>query len=165
MTLYEINDQIMAVLGRMAEETDENGEFEDFLVDELEALQMARDEKLEAIGCYIKNLDAECEALKAEIKNLKDRLDKKIAKSERLEEYVKHDLLFHGDTKKEFTRVVFSFRKSTLVSITSLDDVPEEYGTVKSEFVVDKKKISAAIKSGETVPGAELVEKQNLQIK
>ena len=165
MTLYEINESIRAVLDAMADEQTETGEIDDSFIFELDRLQEQRDEKLEAIGCYIKNLDAEAEAIKTEINALKARMDAKIRKSERLEEYVKNNLLENGDTKKEFPRVCFSFRKSTLVSITDVDAIPSEYKEECIEWKPVKKEIGLALKMGKDVPGAELVTKQNLQIK
>ena len=165
MTLYEINESIKAVLDAMSLEQDENGEIDDSYIFELDRLQEQRDEKLEAIGCYIKNLDAEAEAIKTEINALKARMDAKIRKSERIEEYVKNNLLENGDTKKEFPRVCFSFRKSTLVSITDVDAIPSEYKEECVEWKPVKKEIGLALKMGKAVPGAELVTKQNLQIK
>ena len=46
-----------------------------------------------------------------------------------------------------------------------MDLIPDEYLTVKTETVVYKSIIKDAIKHGGTVPGAELVERQNIQIK
>ena len=165
MTLYEINTEIASILDNMDAYVDEDGCVDESYLEQLEQLQQARDEKLEAIGCYIKNLDAEAEAIKTEINALKARMDAKIRKSERLEEYVKNNLLENGDTKKEFPRVCFSFRKSTLVSITDVDAIPSEYKEECVEWKPVKKEIGLALKMGKDVPGAELVTKQNLQIK
>ena len=59
--------------------------------------------------------------------------------------------------------VAVSYRKSTAVEITDLDALPFAY-TV-TEIKPDKERIAAALKNGETVPGAELVERNNIQIK
>ena len=165
MTLYEINEQIKAIMDAMNVEMDENGEFDYSYIDQLNELNQARDQKLEAIGCYIKNLDAEAKAIKAEEDALKERRERLEAKAERLEEYVKNDILSHGETKKEFTRVAFSFRTSTQVSITNADAIPKEYKEERVEWVPVKKDIKTALQLGKDVPGAELVTNQNLQIK
>lgn len=165
MTLYEINEQINAIMDAMNVEMDENGEFDYSYIDQLNELQQARDQKLEAIGCYIKNLEAEAKAIKAEEDALKERRGRLEAKAERLEEYVKNDILAHGETKKEFARVAFSFRKSTQVSITDETKIPKEYKEERVEWVPVKKDIKTALQLGKDVPGAELITKQNLQIK
>ena len=165
MTLYEINEQIKAIMDAMNVEMDENGEFDYSYVDQLNALNEAREDKLEAIGCYIKNLDAEAKAIKEEMDALKARYSQKVAKSERLEEYLKNDLLEHETMKFETPKVAFSFRKSTQVSIKDERMIPFEYGENVTEFKIHKKAIKQAIQDGKEVPGAELVTYQNLQIK
>ena len=65
MTLYEINRNIEDILNRMFEEVDEEtGEVNPEIVTELAELNEARDMKLDNIGAYIKNIDAEAKAIK-----------------------------------------------------------------------------------------------------
>lgn len=166
MTLYEINAQIQSILDRMYEEVDEEtGEVNAELMTELTEMNEARDMKLDNIGAYIKNLDAEAKAIKDEMDALKKRLDSKKNKIERLKAYVADDLMSHGDTKKESARVVFSFRKSKAVEITDETLIPKDFLTIKTEVKPDKVEIKHAIDAGKEVPGAELVERQSLQIK
>ena len=58
-SLYEINQAIMDCMDM------ETGEILD--VQQLDALQMQLEDKLEGIGCWIKNLEAEAAAYKAEM--------------------------------------------------------------------------------------------------
>ena len=68
MTLYEINRNIEDILNRMFEEVDEEtGEVNPEIVTELAELNEARDTKIDNIGAYIKNLDAEAKAIKDEM--------------------------------------------------------------------------------------------------
>lgn len=166
MTLYEINSQIEALLDRMYETVDEEiGEVNEDITAELAELNMARDQKLDNIGAYIKNLDAEAKAIKDEMDALKKRLDSKKNKIESLKEYVANDLQYHGDTKKESPRVVFSFRKSKAVEITDESLIPSGYIVTKTETRVDKIAIKHAIDECCEVPGAVLVDRLSLQIK
>lgn len=166
MNLYEINKNIEDLLDRMFEEVDEEtGEVKRELVTELAELNQARDEKLDNIGCYLKNLQAEYLAIKAEITNLKDRLQSKENKIERLKAYVAQDLIAHGESKKESARVVFSFRTSKSINVTDEDKLPVYLKTEKVEWVPNKKAIKEAIEGGEEVAGAEIIVNQNLQIK
>ena len=166
MTLYEINQNIESALERMFTEVDEEtGEVNEDITAELAELNMARDQKLDNIGAYIKNLDAEAKAIKDEIDALKKRLDSKKNKIERLKEYVANDLQYHGDTKKESARVVFSFRKSKAVEITDESLIPIDYIVTKTETRVDKIAIKHAIDECCEVPGAVLVDRVSLQIK
>lgn len=72
MNLFEINAEIEACV-KLENSEDfvnmETGEIID--VDALNALTMERDTKLRNIGCWVLNLDAEEEALKNLIKNIK----------------------------------------------------------------------------------------------
>lgn len=165
MTLYEINEQMLNILGLMDLEMESDGEISVDLEKALNDLKQTREEKLEAIGCYIKNLEAECKALKEEEDSLKARRGAKSKKIERLEEYIKNDLIMHGEKKKEFTKVSYSFRKSTQVSITDEDAIPKIYKEECIEWKPVKAEIKRALQLGEDVPGAELVDYQNLQIK
>lgn len=166
MTLYEINAQIRDILDRMYEEVDEDtGEVNDELMTQLAEMNEARDMKLDNIGAYIKNLDAEAKAIKDEIDALKKRYESKKNKIESLKEYVANDLQYHGDTKKESARVVFSFRKSKAVEITDESLIPKDYIVTKTETRVDKIAIKHAIDECCEVPGAVLVDRVSLQIK
>ena len=59
-----------------------------------------------------------------------------------------------------------SFRKSEAVEFDAkcIGDVPEEFLKFKDPEL-DKVAFKKAIKAGESVPGCELVQRQNLQIK
>ena len=62
MNLYEIDNAILECVDM------ETGEIID--MDKLSGLQMVRDQKIENIGCWIKNLLSDAEALKSEKKIL-----------------------------------------------------------------------------------------------
>ena len=166
MTLYEINSQINNLMDIIFDSVDEEtGEVDPELMAQLSTLNLERDQKLDNIGAYIKNLDAEAKAIKDEMDALKKRLDSKKNKIERLKAYVADDLMAHGDAKKESARVVFSFRKSKAVEITDETLLPKDFIITKTETKPDKVEIKHAIDAGKEVPGAELVERQSLQIK
>lgn len=165
MTLYEINQEIAAIIDDLEYIDEETGEvyISEEALARLQQLNIDRDVKLENIGAFIKNLDAEVKAMKDEIKNLRERIGRKERKAEQLAQMVNVDLQAHGETKKEFPKVAYSFRKSTAVEITDEEKLPKEY--MKVTYEPSKTEIKKAIQKGLEVPGAELVEKQNLQIK
>jgi hypothetical protein len=51
------------------------------------------------------------------------------------------------------------------VDVPDVAALPEAYRVVKTEVSADKKAIAAALKAGEAVPGASLVEGVSLQIR
>ena len=68
-SLYEINQQFLNAIGVAKVEAFENdGEIEETTADELDRLEMARDQKIENTALYIKNKVAEVAMIKAEEK-------------------------------------------------------------------------------------------------
>ena len=55
MTLYEIDKDIQVLIN-------EDGEIED--IERFDALAMERNKKIENVGCWVKNLDAEAAAIR-----------------------------------------------------------------------------------------------------
>lgn len=165
-SLYEINKQIAEIMEKMFTEVDEEtGELNEDYITILHGLNVCKDEKLENIGCYIKNLMAEAEAIKAEIKTLKERMDSKTKKVERLKQIVINQLIEDGIDKFEAPRCAFSFRNSEAVEISDESRLPREFLAQKVEFVPNKTEIKNAIKRGADVPGASLVTRKNLMMK
>ena len=157
MTLFEINEALMNFQFDIDEET---GEI--LNAKELETLEMARDEKIENVGLWVKNLKAEAEAIKAEKDAMAKRQKQAENKAKSLENY-----LYFATQGKPFTtpRVAISYRKSEAVEIVDETAIPEQYVNIEVVSKPNKKAIKDAIKSGETVDGCTLVERENIQIK
>lgn len=153
-SLYTINQEILNCVDL------ETGEITDF--DKFEALQMERNEKLENIALWVKNLLSEAEALKAEEKAFAERRKAAENKAESLKRYL--DSALKGQ-KFNTTKVAISYRKSTSVDVQDVEKLPEAYRKTVTTVSADKTAISAALKAGELVDGATLVEKNNLSIK
>ncbi len=166
-TLYQIDRAIEEALDiALAEQIDPvtgeilNGNFEQF-----ERLSAARDEKLENIGAYIKNLTAEAEAIKVEENNLKQRRQATEKRIERLKGYVADSMQNAGQSKFESPKAACSFRKSTKVDVIDLEAIPAEYIKITVEKSANKTEIGKLLKAGQEVPGCVLLENNNLQIK
>lgn len=153
-SLYEINEAIMNTIDL------ETGEIVDF--DKFEALQMERNEKLENIALWVKNLLSESEALKAEEKAFAERRKAAENKAESLKRYL--DSALNGQ-KFNTTKVAISYRKSTAVEVDESRLPAKWLREIPASYVVDKVEIAKALKAGEIVDGATLVEKNNLSIK
>lgn len=161
MNLFQIDTAILECLDA------ETGEILDF--DRLEQLQMARDQKLEGVALYIKDLAAEAAAIKAEEAALAERRKAKENKAARLKEYLTNAL---GGQSFETARVRLSFRSSVAVEISdeaTLLDWLEKHS--KENCInykapeIRKGEVGKLLKEGEEVPGAVLAERQNIQIK
>ena len=70
-----------------------------------------------------------------------------------------------GASKFETAKVKLSFRASEAVEITDQNEIPKDFLVEKVTVAPDKAAIKAAIKNGIYIPGAEIVRKENLQIK
>ena len=165
MTLYEIDHAISEAFEQAVDP--ETGE----LINEeawarLEALQMDREQKLENVALWVKDLNAEAAAIKAEEDALKRRRQSTEKKADSLKGYLASAL--GGSEKFKTARVAISWRRSeTAELLEGVDPVslPLEYQRVKVSVEADKTKLKEALKAGKTVEGVELVERQNIQIK
>ena len=162
MTLYEINNAIQDVLDYALDP--ETGEIlDDALMASYDQLRMDRDEKIENIGCFIKNLEADAKAIREAEKSLADRRRAAENKAEHLRNYLQFCL---AGQKFQSPRLAVSFRKSKKVVFDEvhLYDVPDDYLRYK-EPELDKKLVADALKAGEVIPGCELVESVSMIIK
>lgn len=163
MTIYEIDSSIAELLDP------DTGELLDY--EAFAALQMEREAKIENMALWYKDLSAEAKAIRDEEKALSERRKHAESKAERLKEYL--DIALAGQTYKT-PRVSVSYRKSTALEIAE-EDIPtviEELETCGLENCIQyqapkisKTELTKALKAGAVVPGAELVEHNNIQIK
>lgn len=137
MTLYEIEEKLYHRLNEGIAFDDETGE----VYTELD-LQKLLDEKMDDYCLFMKNEQAEIEALKNEKKNL----DKRIKAKEKKQEYLKNALMEfmkrHDMKKHETSKYVVSTRKSKRLIIDNADAIISEYrnnpDVVKVNYEVNK---------------------------
>lgn len=160
MKLYEINKELenCFILEEGAVVNKETGEILDSSY--LDSLLLEREEKIDGIACFIKNLKAEEEAIANEIKILQQRKKVKENKIESLKNYLGNVL---DGEKYESARARISYRSASSVLIEDEVIIPAKYITYEPK--VDKIGISAALKLGDTIPGAKLVTNTSIQIK
>lgn len=160
MNLYEINQQIESILSQV----DENGELPEPALDELEILAVDEQTKIENTALYYKNLLSDAKAIREEEVALAERRRKKEQKAEKLKEYLSGYLMAKDYKKYETPRMVLSFRKSVKTEVDEkvLPDSEKYWVTTRKP---DTAWIKTLLKDGNEVPGAKLVEHQNIQIK
>lgn len=155
MTLYEINNAILETVDP------ETGEIID--VERLNALEMERDTKISNVACWIKDLKAENEAIKAEKQNLTRRQETNDKKMESLKRWL--DFALNGEKFKD-GKVSISYRKSESVQFSdsfTIESLPSEFIKVTAEPM--KSEIKQAIKDGRTIEGCFIREDNNIQIR
>lgn len=156
MTLYELDKAI----ADFELEVNEDGEV--LNIDELDELNLAREQKIEGISLWVKNLEAEKEAVKHEKDNFADREKRLGKKIDSLKKYLTYAL----DGQKFSTpKVAVSFRKSESVLVKDKYLIPDSYMNLSVVREPNKAAIKNALKRGEEIMGVELLEKRNISIK
>jgi hypothetical protein len=120
-------------------------------------------EKLSNIWRLLKNFDAEADVLKAERQRLQERASAIKSKRERLRAYVEKCLHQGSPWKSETGLEAFSWRKSEAVEIFEENMIPDAYIEYKPSIL--KAEVKEKLKLGKEVPGARLIERNNLQVK
>lgn len=144
MKLYELTNEIRELFS--TEELD---------VDKLEALEIAFADKVESCCAVIREAEGAAATYKAEIDRLAALKRATENRAEWLKDYVRTCMEGAGETKINGRLFNVTLGKPTpVVSITGT--VPEEYQVVK--YSDDKTAIGRALKAGEQLPFAELVD-------
>lgn len=162
MNLYELSQNYIHLLSLLDDSDELN---KDAIQETLEALGDSIEVKAENYCKIIRKYEAEREAIKNEVVRLTDRAAHIAKKVDILKESLAQNLQKTGKTKIEGSLFTIGFRKSSSVNVINIDHLPDEYKREVREVVADKALIKERIKFGVEVPGAEIVEKQNLQIK
>lgn len=160
MNLYEITQeaQYLAVLLETEELT---AELEEALIINQDQLQA----KAVNYAKVIANYQAESDAIDQEIKRLKAMKESRDKKVEWLKESVKKAMLVSGIEKVESPLFKLSVRRSEAVEVDVVEALPTAFQNVKNVVTADKVAIKEAIKRGEFVMGARIIENFSLQIK
>lgn len=152
MNLYEIEQSILDCIDL------ETGEIID--AEKLENMQMAKEQKVRNIACYIKNLQADAKAYEEEEKTFYARKKAAQNKAENLKKYLAGFLNGEKVKGKEYA---ISWRKSSAVEIMDESKIPAEYHIPQPDKI-DKAGLKNALKSG-SIDGAKLVEHNNMIVK
>lgn len=162
-TLYEIDERLSNIF--LTEEgTAVDGSTGEVLDSQaLDALEMAKWDKVDAICRFIKNLQSDIAQYKEESDRLTARAKAAQKKLDSLTAYLAMHL--EAGKKADVPSAQIRWRKSTVVAIPDESLLPMKYMAQVITQKPDKVAIKNVLKSGGTVPGATLEEKQNLSIK
>ena len=161
MKLYEIDQAIESLVDQ------ETGEIQDWAA--FDQLQMERDQKIENVACWYKNLLAEAKAIRQEELALEARRHDLEAMAEKRKMWLRDALC---GQKFATAKCVFSFRKTTCVNVTDGSAVAkwaEESGN--ADLVnyyapkISKNDLAKLLKDNVEVPGAELVSGLSMGVK
>ncbi|ADE87517.1 gp157-like protein [Deep-sea thermophilic phage D6E] len=159
MKLYELTENYAKLL-EMAEEMDT-----DAIVDTLEALQEAIEDKAENIAKLIRNLEADVKVIRDEEKRLAERRQVIENKVERLKSYLQEQLETAGLQKVKRPTITVSIQNNP-PSVDVIDEtlIPADF-LIPQPAKVDKKSILERLKNGEAIPGVTLKQTKGVRIR
>lgn len=121
--------------------------------------------KIENTCKVIKEIESDSIGIDEEIKRLSALKKQKENTVKKLKEYVEFEMNGIGLTKVEGKLFKISFRKSKVVKVLDETKIPKEFIKIKTTETISKTDLGKALKNGEIIEGAELVENKSLQIK
>lgn len=155
MKLYELTGAFNQIAD-MLEYDSENAA----IIDTLESLDLAIEEKADGYAKLIRNQEASSKAFDEEIKRMRERKQAIDNNVKRMKLSLQNAMVEIGKTK--FKTDLFSFniqKNQPSVNIVDENLIPDEFKKIKIEF--DK----TAIKKAENVPGVELIQSESLRIR
>src|SRR5690606_17217587 len=159
-TLFEITQEVIELASLL-----EDGEFTPELEQQLAITREELDSKAENYVKVIRSVEGDISVIDAEIKRLKEIRDGKSRVVDRMKVALSTAMTVFKVDNIETALMKLFFRKSESVEVLDESLVPEQYKLSSVVVNPDKILIKKIIKSGEDVPGCEIVEKFNLQIK
>ena len=153
MTLYDIDERISALIDP------ETGEITDYGA--LDALTMARDEKIKQIIYAIRNAEAEVAVIQSEIERLTDKLKAAEKGVESTKAYLKYAL--NGEKYKDATTSIY-YRDTEAVVVSEGATLPEEFMKY-GKPTVNKTALGEALRAGADIPGASIEKRRSMIIK
>lgn len=159
MKLYELSNAYKELLER--EDLDPQA-----VVDTLDAIKDEIEVKADGIASVIDELRSSAERKKAKAKDWSESAKADLQRAQWLKQYLTSELDNAGIKKVETDNHLLSvrnFKASTVID--DFDTLPDDYKIEKTEIVGNKNRIYQALKAGETVPGAHLVDNRSVVIK
>jgi hypothetical protein len=150
--IYDIDRDIEACVDTETGEVNEEA---------LTALVMEREQKIDQLICWIKDMDNDITGIECEIGALKARKDHIEHTQERIKTYVQTAL---AGEKFKSDRNAVTYRKSSKVIVPDVWALPEEYVKYATP-TPNKAMIKQAIQAGEEVKGASIEESISMIIK
>ena len=162
MKLYEIADLFEEIM--LAGTDRETGVITDDCLNALSDLEIDFKEKAINTALYLKGEMAEGEACAKEAKRLLARADSHKNRAARLKDWLGEQVeRTLGHVTISDPRGEIKWRNSSSVRIDANAELPEQFLRVTT--APDKKAIGDTLKAGGTVPGCQIVETKNIQIK
>ena len=160
MTLYDIDAQIAALDGAAEDDMLIDAETGELISvsQALDALRMEREEKLENVACWVKNLCAEADAIREEENRLVKRRKAAETKAANLKSWLLAAMTREDGTtdKLKTGRVSISVKRNPPSTVVDDELLPSTYKVAKITYQANKELIKRELLAGGEVPGAHL---------
>ena len=150
--LYKLTDDYNGLLKLV-----EDGEFTaEEIADTLEGVNTAIDDKIQSVVMAMRNIQAEAEMCRAEVDRLLSRRRTCDNQVFRMKDYLRHEMEKAGRTKSKGLFSVSIGKPSERLVITNSEAIEVRF--LSTKIIINNADIKAAIKNGETVKGAEIID-------
>lgn len=163
--IYKLGDDYLMLANRLADTADEDGVVNADLLPVVSEARELIESKAVSIGCVVKQLDAYKSQVDEEVKRLTQMSKTLGNRIDYLKNATSTVLRQCGIERIDGIQTTISFRKSEETDPFDMEALPDDYKVVKTTVTPNKTKIREALKAGQAVPGARLIEKHNIQIK
>jgi hypothetical protein len=161
MNLYKISHEYQEVLNKTFDP--ETGEVNENAIALLELVEKDVKKKGIAVASYIKNLEAERNAIEEAKKEMALREKRLDDRASYLTDYLKSNMERCGMSEISCPYFVVKIKKCPVsVDVLNEEEIPSDYKKTKSVVSLDKVKLKEEMLAGVIVPGASL--KQNLRL-
>ncbi len=164
--LYEIANEYRALIDIINDIDPDEIDMDSF-TDALNAMQEGFSDKAANIGCLLREIEAEAEAIIEVSKAQRTRGERLERRACWLREYLINQMKISGISSASDRRIRINLRNNPpSVRIDTPEAVPVEYcRMIPQRLEPDKSVIRDALKSGKSVPGVSLVRTNRLEIK
>ena len=161
-SIFQISTELNEIINQIIENGGE-------VTPEIEGALMIKEDELSTksvkYGYVVKALEYDVNIIDDEIKRLSQIKKVRQNAIERLKNVLSITMQSFNIPEIDTPTMKINFRKSSSLEITDEDLIPKKFITVKQSTTIRKADIKKAIKEGEQIEGARIVENQNLQIK
>jgi len=161
-SIFNIGNELQTIINEIIESGGEvNEETENALIIKEGELQ----NKSNSYGYLIKSMEYDVNTIDSEINRLEGLKRVRNNTIKRLKTVLSDSMQQFEVEELKTPTLKINFRKSQTVEILDEDLIPKEFKTVKVTTSISKAEIKKAIKNGELVVGADLINHKKIQIK
>lgn len=162
LKLYEISTAYLEALEALSEMDDVPPEA---IADTLEGWIGTFEQKAVAVAAYVRNLEAEADAVETARKQMEARQRALQAHADRLRQYLKFEMERTGIVKVKSAELAIRIQKNPPSTIADDENqIPDEFKKTIVTVKVLRAEIGKAIKAGQAVPGAHIEQSTRLVI-